>query len=165
MAAIAAKVTPFLPDHAWRTAARTEIRRRQQARNAFILLTSAIRNVCKGRPRLEANRSLKSDMREMLFNNIADGRKKARHVFAVHPRPASRIENRLQFPDDEGYVAPPAENRADHAGQSHGPGIVLQIFRVYENLERAALIQIKRVVDRHIDGVIGARPFELVRKT
>ena len=75
---------------------------------------------------------------------------------------AARIEHRLQLLDHEGNIAGAPEHGADHAGQSHGPGIVFHVLGVDENFEGAFAAILDDVVDGHIDGVLAFRPFQLV---
>ena len=98
----------------------------------------------------------------MLLDNVSDGREQAWHVFAVHPGAAPWIEDRLKFFDDKGDIAAAPENRADHAGERNRPGVMLQVLRIYEDLEGAALAAVERVVEGDIDGMIRAWPFQLV---
>ena len=92
----------------------------------------------------------------------ADRGEQARNIAPAHPLPAARIEHGLQFLDDEGHIAAAPENRADHPGQRHRPGVMLQILGVDENLERPAPPVLNQIVDGDIDRVIAVRPFQLV---
>ena len=53
-------------------------------------------------------------MDKMPLYDLSDGCKQARHILAVRPSPASRIEDRFQFLHNEGDVPAAAENRANH---------------------------------------------------
>src|SRR6266536_2007241 len=81
-------------------------------------------------------RRQEADLDHVLLNDVADRGEQGGDVFALHPRPAARVEHRLHLLDDKGHVAAAAEHRADHPGQRDGPGVVLHVLRVDEDIER-----------------------------
>ena len=103
-----------------------------------------------------------ADRHEMPLDDVADGREQARHVVPLHPPAAARIEHRLQLLDDEGHVAASAEHGADHARQRDRPSVVLEVFRVDEDLERAPAPVAHDVVDGDVHGVVAVGPAQLV---
>src|SRR5262245_42279180 len=70
------------------------------------------------------------------LDHPADGSQQARHVAPAHPLAALRIEYGLELLDHEGDVSAAPEDGADHAGERHRPGVVLEVLGVDEDLER-----------------------------
>src|SRR5919109_911172 len=98
----------------------------------------------------------------MGLDHFADRSQQTRHIAPTHPLPTLGIEHRLQFVNHEADVTTPPEYSADHARQGHRPGIMLEVSRIDEDLERAAAAVVFDVVDRDVDGVVAAGPLELV---
>jgi hypothetical protein len=73
------------------------------------------------------------------LDHAADRREDRGHVFAVHPGPAARVEHGLEFLHHEGHVAAAPEHRRDHPRQRHGPGEMLHVLGVDEDLEGPAM--------------------------
>ncbi|MCY1180260.1 hypothetical protein D9M73_206920 [compost metagenome] len=98
----------------------------------------------------------------MAFDDVPDRRVQRRHVAALHPGAAARIEHRLEFLRDEGHIGGAPEYRRDHPREPDAPRIMLGVLRVDEDLERATDAAGFDIVDRHIDCVCALGPFELV---
>src|SRR5208337_809692 len=98
----------------------------------------------------------------MLLNNISNRRKQARNIFTVHPSAAPWIENRLQLLYDKGNIPAAPEYCTYHPRKRYGPCVMFEVFGIYEYLEGAAPVAVQGVVDGYIDGVVRARPFQLV---
>ena len=111
---------------------------------------------------MPALRRDKADLDHVLLDDIANRGEQRGHVFAFHPGAAARIEYRLHLLDDKGHIAAAAEHGADHAGQRHGPGEMLHVLRVDEDLERAAAAILDDVVQGDVEGVLAVRPADLV---
>ena len=86
----------------------------------------------------------------------------AMHITALHPLAAPAIEHCFEFFNHEGDIAAPAEDGGYHPRQRHGPGVVLGILRIHDNLERTAAAVLHNIVDSDVHGVIGFRPVQLV---
>src|SRR3546814_2494130 len=71
-------------------------------------------------PRL--TRLQEADVDHVALDDTADRRQQRRHVAALHPGAAARIEHGLQLLDHEGDVAAAAEHRGDHARQRQRTG-------------------------------------------
>ena len=65
---------------------------------------------------------------QMAFDHFPDRRQQRWDIAPAHPLAAARIEHRLQLLDHEADIAAAPEHRADHAGQRHGPGVMLHIL-------------------------------------
>src|SRR5260370_9405931 len=76
----------------------------------------------------------------------------------------TRIEPLLQLIGDERHIAAAPEDGADHAGERHDPRIMLEVLRVYEDLEWAPYAVMFDIVDRDVEGVLAVRPAQLVRR-
>src|SRR5260370_10024885 len=76
----------------------------------------------------------------------------------------TRIEPLLQLIGDERHIAAAPEDGADHAGERHDPRIMLEVLRVYEDLEWAPYAVMFDIVDRDVEGVLALRPAQLVRR-
>src|ERR1700722_4844447 len=107
-------------------------------------------------------RRQEADLDHVPLDDVADRGEQRRHIAALHPRAATRVEYRLHLLDDKGDVAAAAEHRADHPGQRDGPGVMLHVLRVDEYLERPASPVLHHVVDRDLHRVVGFRPIDLV---
>ena len=111
------------------------------------------------------SRRQKTDLDQVAFDHAADRRQQRGHIAALHPLAAARVEHGLELLDHEGDVAAAAEHRRDHAGERHGPGVMLHVLGVDEDLERPATAILHHVVDGDVDRVVAARPFDLVGAT
>ena len=81
----------------------------------------------------------------------------------AHPRAAARVEDGLQFLDHEADIAAAPEHRRDHPGQRHGPGEMLHVLGIDEDLERAPLPADDDIVDGDVDRVVGLRAISACR--
>src|SRR5690606_8704699 len=99
---------------------------------------------------------------KVALDYAADGRQQRRHVAAVEPSAAARVEHRLQLIGHEGDVAAAAEYRRDHARQPERPGVVLHVLGVDEDLEGTPLAAGLDVVDGDVDRVGTVGPLDLV---
>src|SRR5438477_377144 len=104
----------------------------------------------------------KADLDHVLLDHVANRGEQRGDVFAFHPCAAARVEHRLHLLDDKGDIAAAAEHGADHAGQRHGPGEMLHVLRVDEDLERAAAAILNDVVQRDVERVLAVGPAYLV---
>src|SRR5487761_2443352 len=81
-----------------------------------------------------------ADRLQVTLDHIAEFGDRGGHVFAARlPVAAARIEHRLQFVDEEGRVAALAKDGGNDAGQRDDPLKMVEILRVYEDLEGSAL--------------------------
>src|SRR5579872_644362 len=99
---------------------------------------------------------------QVTLDHAADRRQQGGHIATFHPLPAARIEYRLQLLDHERDIATAAKHGRDHAGQRHGPGVVLHVLGIDEDLERPTAAVLDDVVDRDVDRMVTTRPFDLV---
>src|ERR1041384_1192080 len=76
--------------------------------------------------------------------------------------PYTTLFRSLHLLDDKGDIATAAEHGADHAGQRDGPGEVLHVLRVDEDLEGATPAVLDDVVQRDVEGVLAVGPADLV---
>ena len=106
----------------------------------------------------------------MLFDDVAELGNDRRHELTTRlPIATARIEDSLEFVDQERHVTALAEDRRDDARQCDDPLIVIEILRIDENLERPALLELGAfvqddVVDRHVHRMIGDRCLDLIRR-
>src|SRR5438128_1882429 len=96
------------------------------------------------------------------LEDLADRGNQRRHIAAVGPLSAARIEYLLQLVCYKRHIAAAPEDGADHAGQRHDPRVMLEVLRVYEYLERAPYPVGLDIVDGHIECVLAVRPAQLV---
>ena len=104
----------------------------------------------------------KVDTAHVFLYDLANSCDEARHVAPADPAAALGIEDGGKFFRHKRYVATSPENSTDHPGQCHHPGVVFQVFRIDEDLERPTAPISNDVVDRHIERVVAARPFQLI---
>ena len=83
-------------------------------------------------------------------------------IAPLHPCPAAGIEDGLQLLDHEAHVAAAAEDGGNHPRQRDGPGVMLHVLRVDEDLEGTPPAAIVDVVDGDVDRVLAAGELELV---
>ena len=106
----------------------------------------------------------------MPFDHVAKLGDDRRHELpAGLPVAAARIKHGLELINQEGDVATFSEHRRDDARQRHDPLEMVEILRVDEDLERAALLVLRalvehNVVDRDVHRVIGHGRLDLVRR-
>src|ERR1700737_3710086 len=92
------------------------------------------------------------------LEDLADRGDQPRHVAAVGPLAATRIEYLLQLVCHEGHIPAAPQDGADHAGERQDPRIMLEVLRVYEDLERAPFAVGLDIVDGDIEGVLAIVP-------
>ena len=98
----------------------------------------------------------------MPFNDVADGGHQRADIAAVAPLAAPRVEHLFQLFRYERDLPATPEHGADHPRQRHDPGIVLEVLRVNEDLERPGDAVLLDVVDRDVHSVFAVRPAQLV---
>src|SRR3954453_14521152 len=98
----------------------------------------------------------------MLLDDIADRGQQTWDVASLHPAPAFRIEYRLEFLGDERNVPTASEYGTDHSRQGDRPGVVLEVLRVDEDLERPPPPVAHDVVDRDVECMRACWPLDLV---
>ncbi len=110
-----------------------------------------------------------ADRDQVFFDDIAElGDDRWHELAARLPITAARVEDSLEFIDEEGDVATFTEYRRYDPRQRHDPLVMIQILRVDKNLEwppflvLGALVE-HDVVDRHVHRMIRDRGFHLVR--
>ena len=81
------------------------------------------------------------------LDHAADGREDGWDVFALHPSPTARVEDSLEFLNHKGHVTTTAEHGRDHPRQRHGPGEMLHVLGVDEDLKGATMAVQHDVVD------------------
>src|SRR5947207_3146437 len=125
-----------------------------------------------------ARRGQKAGADHVGLDDATDSGEQARYIAPAHPLTTLGVEHGLELLDDEGDVAAAAEDGADHTRQRYGPGVVLEVLGVDEDLEgtppdrRPAPGRARRghasgmialdVVDGDVHGVIAAGPAQLV---
>src|ERR1700747_2924109 len=73
------------------------------------------------------------------------------HEFATWlPVTAARIEHRLQLIHEEGHISALPEDRGDDARERDDPLEVIEVLRVDEDLERAALLVFGALVQHDV---------------
>ena len=87
----------------------------------------------------------------MGFYDVADAGEQARNIATTDEAPPLRIKDGFQFFGDERDVAAAAEDSTDHARESDGPSVVLEIARVDENLERPLAWRAPGIAALHLD--------------
>src|SRR5687767_9541754 len=92
-----------------------------------------------------------ADVDHMPLDDAADCGEERGHVAALHPAAAARIEHRLQLLHHEADIAAAPEHRRDHPREADGPGVVLHVLGVDEDLERAAAAVLDDVVDGYVE--------------
>ena len=96
------------------------------------------------------------------LEDLADRGNQRRHITAVSPLAATRIEDLLQLVCYKRHIPAAPQDGADHAGERQDPRIVLQVLRVDEDLERSPFAVCLDIVDGDVEGVLAIRPAQLV---
>src|SRR5215471_6868505 len=79
-----------------------------------------------------------ADLDHVALDDLANRSEQGGNIAAVHPLPATRIEDRLELFHDEGNVSAAPEHRRYHAGERQGPGIGFHVLGIDEDLEGPA---------------------------
>ena len=95
------------------------------------------------------------------LEDLADRGNQRRHITAVGPLAATRIEHLLQLVCHKRHIPAAPQDGADHAGQRHDPRVMLQVLRVDEDLERSPFAVCFDIVDGDVEGVLAIRPAQL----
>ena len=74
----------------------------------------------------------------MALDDTSDGGEQGRNIFTLKPLATAWIKHGLELLDNKGHITAAPEDGADHAGQGDGPGVMLHIFGIDEDLKRAA---------------------------
>ena len=90
------------------------------------------------------------------LEDLADRGNQRRHIAAIGPLAATRIEYLLQLVGYKGHIPAAPEDGADHAGECHDPRIMLEVLRVDEDLERAPCSVCLDIVDGGVEGVLAS---------
>ena len=96
------------------------------------------------------------------LEDLADRGNERRHIAAIGPLAATRIEHLLQLVCYKRHIPAAPQDGADHAGECDDPRIVFEVLRVDEDLERAPYPAGLDIVDRDIECVLAIRPAQLV---
>src|ERR1051326_9508143 len=99
---------------------------------------------------------------EMALDHFPNRGKQRGDIATTHPLPAARVEHGLEFLHHEADIATTAEHRADHARQSHRPGVMLHVLGVDEDFEGATAAAFLDVIDGDVEGVVEIGPADLV---
>ena len=105
-----------------------------------------------------------ADRRHVLSHHVPDCSQQRGNIFAVHERPALRIEHLAKFVGHEGHIATTPEDRRNHPRESDSPLEVVHVLGVDENLEWAlgAFVHIDLSGKGDIESVGLVRPLQLV---
>ena len=85
-----------------------------------------------------------ADGDHMLLDHLADGGEQRGHVAPAHPWPPRGSNTAFSSSTTKETSPPRAEHGADHAGEADGPGVMLHVLRVDEDLERPAAAVLHR---------------------
>src|ERR1700757_3887761 len=67
------------------------------------------------------------------LEDLADRGNQRRHIAAIGPLAATRIEHLLQLVCYKRHIPAAPQDGADHAGQRHDPRVMLEVLRVDED--------------------------------
>ena len=99
---------------------------------------------------------------QVFFDHAANRGKDRWNVFALHPRPAARVEHGLQSLRPRRTHRPPRRNTAEIIRVSATVQAKCSMFLELMNTSNGAAPGMHDIVDGDIDRVLAVRPFELV---